>query len=236
MSVNLNTKIALIMNENSYPGREYLSKILEKNLVVDVIIIGNFHETNEIEEIRCGGLWKPLQMENFKGRFLFFKFLSLTDYNLIEFLKDKKYTIGIQGGTGIFKYEIIKLFSVGILNFHPGDLPLFRGCSAPEWQLYENKKVISTCHFIDHGIDSGDILIKKELEVSLTSYESFRSSIYPQTSKFMVEVLQKIILDLDFVNHSYSQNEKMAIYRKYIGDERILELKKKLIGFKKKAD
>ncbi len=132
--------------------------------------------------------------------------------------------MGIQGGTGILKDNIISNFNFGILNFHPGDLPFYRGCSAPEWQLFENKPIISTCHLIDEGIDTGPILKKKKLNVSMKSYESFRSSIYPQTSIFVYEVIQDLInekLELKFK----IQDKKTAVYRKYIGHESILELK-----------
>ena len=39
-------KIALIMNENSYAGREYLSGLFKNNIKIDVIQIGKFSTKN----------------------------------------------------------------------------------------------------------------------------------------------------------------------------------------------
>ena len=114
------------------------------------------------------------------------------------------------------------------MNFHPGDLPHYKGCSAPEWQLYENRDIISTCHFIDEGIDTGPILAKRKLDVCTYSYGAFRASIYPLTSKFVVDILKKIIENESFLRSKKSQKENSGIYRKYIGVKKINELKLKL--------
>ena len=154
----------------------------------------------------------------------FFKFDSLDSSNLISFLNTKKYFIGIQGGTGILRDNIINQFEFGILNFHPGDLPFYRGCSAPEWQLFENKQIVSTCHLIDKGIDSGPILRKKTLDVDMKSYEAFRASVYPQTAIFVCEIIHDLINGKQEMNY-ITQDESIAIYRKYIGDNTIAKLK-----------
>ena len=217
-------KVAIIMNDNSYAGREYLSELSNKNIRIDVINIGNFPERNINEDKRCGNLWNPVSVKSLRSFHDFHDFNSLKSISLLKFLKNKNYELGIQGGTGILKYNIISSFKFGILNFHPGDLPFFRGCSAPEWQLFENRPVISTCHLIDEGIDTGPILMKKELIVSMNSYESFRASIYPQTSIFVSEVIQDLINNKLELKYKI-QNEDTAVYRKYIGNESILELK-----------
>ena len=216
------------MNDNSYAGREYLLNLFENNIKIDVLNIGKFPIQNINEDKRCGNLWKPVSVKLLLNFHHFHYFDSLKSKDLLEFLKKQNYDLGLQGGTGILKLNIINSFKSGILNFHPGDLPLFRGCSAPEWQLFENKPIISTCHLIDEGIDTGPVLTKNKLNVSMTSYESFRTSIYQETSKFVCEVLKDLInkkLELKFK----IQDEKLAIYRKYIGDEAILELKNKFI-------
>ena len=216
-------KVALIMNQNCYPGREYLSNL--KNLDIDVLSIGQYPEIDRDEEERCGNLWKPESEQTLSEYFNFYNFESLKSEQLEEFLISQKYDVGIQGGTGILKDKIIQLFRLGLINFHPGDLPHFRGCSAPEWQLYEKKKIICTAHIIDEGIDSGAIILKKELDVSLKSYEHFRASIYPETSNFVREVISDIIGRDDLFLKAVPQDENQAIYREYIGEEKINEIK-----------
>ena len=211
--------IALIMNDNSYAGREYLSKLIFSGFKIDVIIIGNFPSFDMDEDKRCGGLWNPPSQNVLLKKLDFYKFNSLKSLKLENLLSLKKYHLGIQGGTGILKHNIINKFKYGIINFHPGDLPYYRGCSAPEWQLYEGNDIVSTCHLIDEGIDSGPILAKKKLNFEYNSYFEFRSKIYKETSKFVVDIVEKIIvkgkiLELEF------QNEKNSKYRSYIGDKK----------------
>ena len=218
-------KLLILMNQNSYAGREYLAALQDAGIKIDVASIGEFPEINLAEEERCGGFWKPKVVGTLKAYFSFYSFKSLKDEALSYFLSDKKYDFCIQGGTGILKKNIIQQFKIGILNFHPGDLPFYRGCSAPEWQVYENKPVISTVHLVDDGIDTGNIIAKKILEIHTESYEELRASIYPQTAKFVVEVVKEIISYGGLKNVPEIQDESLAKYRQYIGEEKINELK-----------
>jgi methionyl-tRNA formyltransferase len=216
--------MAIIMNQNSYAGREYLTALKNSNVLVDVISIGSFPEIYESEEIRCGGLWKPTSMYELQKHFSIYHFSSLKDDALTQFLDAKKYDLGVQGGTGILKSNIIGRFQIGILNFHPGDLPSYRGCSAPEWQVLEKKAIISTCHLIDEGIDSGPIIAKKRLKCATDSYHAFRASIYPLTAVFMVEVVLSLVSSQVAEIKGEVQDESKAMYRNFIGDENIKKI------------
>lgn len=80
-------------------------------------------------------------------------FSSLRDSSLLEFLRRQCYDIRIQGSTVALKYDLAWKFLLpflfvppttaaewsliwslkyGTLNFRPGDLPKYRGCSAAE--------------------------------------------------------------------------------------------------------
>ena len=157
-------------------------------------------------------------LENFS----IYKFKSLADILLLEHLRTTQYELGIQGGTGIFKKCHISLFSDGILNFHPGELPLYRGCSAPEYQRVDGKPVVSSCHYIDELIDTGDVVEKRILKVDMSSHYAFRGSIYPLTSQFMADVISRWLSGEEF--NTQPQDERLAVYHKYIGDSAIDEL------------
>ena len=225
--------ILLIMNENSYVGREYLSKLKDNNIIVDVSIIGTFPEIDKAEQERCLDGWCPDKQKDLQSFHNFHNFKSLKSNDFMKLLIKNKYHIGIQGGTGIIKDEVINQFSLGILNFHPGLLPNYRGCSAPEWQIYEGNNVYVTCHLIDKGIDTGDIKKKKKLDVNLENYYKFRSSIYPLIAEFMSDIIREILSFNGFKNEPYSQDENHARYLKYIGKDKIEELRKM---FNKKVD
>ena len=68
------------------------------------------------------------------------------------------------GGCGIVPARIIRTMKKRILNAHPGLLPDFRGLDPVLWSLYKGKSLGATLHFVDSGLDTGDILIKENLK------------------------------------------------------------------------
>lgn len=214
-------KIALIMNQNSYCGREYLDRLRQNNIVVDVIEIGTFPEVNKVENERCQSFWIPVGSKELEDYFPFHKFESLKSPELLEFLANQQYDLGLQGGTGILRRPVIESFNLGILNFHPGNLPQYRGCSAPEWQIFEEKPIFCTCHLVDEGIDTGRIIDKTILSTDTDSYEKCRATIYPRTADFLVDIVKKYVEKNAHPHEPQVQNEDEAQYREYIGAEKI---------------
>ena len=52
---------------------------------------------------------------------------------------------------------IVDAPNVGVANFHPTFLPYDRGKNYVFWRLVEGTSFGVTLHFVDEGIDSGDI-------------------------------------------------------------------------------
>jgi methionyl-tRNA formyltransferase len=62
----------------------------------------------------------------------------------------------------IFKKEIINLTKYKIINCHAGKLPFYRGRNILNWALINNEKEFGiTVHYIDEGIDTGDIILQE---------------------------------------------------------------------------
>lgn len=58
---------------------------------------------------------------------------------------------------------------LGALNFHAGKLPHYRGRNIINWAIINGETEIGiTAHFMDDGIDTGDILLQRTLPVSWT--------------------------------------------------------------------
>jgi methionyl-tRNA formyltransferase len=67
----------------------------------------------------------------------------------------------------IFKQAITQLPPLGTINCHAGKLPFYRGRNILNWALINDEKEFGiTVHFIDEGIDTGDILIQKTFPIS----------------------------------------------------------------------
>ena len=63
----------------------------------------------------------------------------------------------------------IDLAPQGFVNFHAGKLPNYRGRNVINWALINGETEIGlTAHFIDEGIDTGDIISQQTLPVAWT--------------------------------------------------------------------
>lgn len=96
------------------------------------------------------------------------KLIFVNDINSeksLKILSKIRPDILINAGAGIYKTAIFKTVSLGILNAHMGYLPYFRGMNVLEWSIFYDRKIGVTVHFIDKGIDTGDILMFKEIPI-----------------------------------------------------------------------
>jgi methionyl-tRNA formyltransferase len=186
--------ICLLTRHNSYVGREYADSLIQSGLKFVVAAFGDHPPIERMEEIRCGGHWKPLEIEKIGVARKVERFASITDPRFHEFIRKNEYQFAIQGDIGeIAGRSFLNLFPNGIINFHPGDLPEYRGCNAPEWQILEGNSVICTAHLLDEGIDTGPIIKKKELALKYESYSKMRASVYPAVGKFVAELSTELI-------------------------------------------
>ncbi|MDB4812986.1 formyltransferase family protein [Akkermansiaceae bacterium] len=75
-------------------------------------------------------------------------------------------------GNQIFKEQIINLAPKGCLNLHTALLPKYRGLMPTFWVLKNNEeKTGVSVFFVDEGIDSGPILVQKEVVIGNRSQE-----------------------------------------------------------------
>jgi Methionyl-tRNA formyltransferase len=67
----------------------------------------------------------------------------------------------------IFKPRITNLPRLGTINCHAGKLPFYRGRNILNWVLINDEKEFGiTVHYIDEGIDSGDIILQRTYPIS----------------------------------------------------------------------
>ena len=212
------------MGNNSYVGREYANQLIKQKINFDILIFGK-KLSNEIDIKRVKSFWKPKSQNLLlkKKNFIFFD--KINSKKILDFLKAKKYYIGIQGGgLGLINKEIIECFNKGILNLHPGKLPEYRGSSAPEFQIVDKKKIYGSFHFINEKIDSGKLVYLKKLNLNFSSYEKMRSQIYPEMSKSLPKIINKILKNKIKIKNLIIF-EKKYLPKKFIGEEFIKKLK-----------
>lgn len=107
----------------------------------------------------------PLTSISKKHGIEYVKVDSINSKNTVDYVRSHELDLLINASGGIFRAPIINALRIGILNAHMGCLPAFRGMNVLEWSLFYNQKIGVTLHFIDQGIDTGDILMFKEIPV-----------------------------------------------------------------------
>ena len=69
----------------------------------------------------------------------------------------------------IFKNEIINIPKLKTINCHAGKLPFYRGRNILNWVLINDEKEFGiTVHYMDDGIDTGDIIIQRSYPINDT--------------------------------------------------------------------
>jgi len=72
--------------------------------------------------------------------------------------------LGIIGGARILPPKVIKGFTLGILNMHPGLIPENRGLPNVVAAMLNQMPQAVTAHVIDERIDAGRVLMSREIE------------------------------------------------------------------------
>jgi folate-dependent phosphoribosylglycinamide formyltransferase PurN len=80
-------------------------------------------------------------------------------------IQDLELDLIVFGGTRIIRGEILDHPKDGVINSHPGLLPDCRGSASPAWSVYHDIPIGSSTHFCDNGIDTGELLMRRELPV-----------------------------------------------------------------------
>jgi methionyl-tRNA formyltransferase len=70
---------------------------------------------------------------------------------------------------------LLKIPRLGVLNAHLALLPEIRGMNSPEWSLLYEVPLGVTIHFMDTGIDTGPILLRREFTFPCESLTDLRN-------------------------------------------------------------
>ena len=87
--------------------------------------------------------------------------------------------------------SILALAPLGAVNLHPSLLPLYRGRASINWSILNGEREVGlTAHFVDDGVDSGDIIAQQR--VPLADHEDVGDALnklYPLYASLSSEVV-----------------------------------------------
>jgi peptidoglycan/xylan/chitin deacetylase (PgdA/CDA1 family) len=75
--------------------------------------------------------------------------------------------LGIVLGTRVLKASTFSVPRLGCINLHKGKVPEYRGMPPGFWELFDDAPAAGvTVHFVDSGLDSGDVVASSEIPVA----------------------------------------------------------------------
>jgi methionyl-tRNA formyltransferase len=94
----------------------------------------------------------------------------------------------------IFRAPLAGLPPLGTINCHAGKLPFYRGRNILNWALINDEKEFGiTVHYIDAGIDTGDILAQRSFPITdLDDYSTLLQRAHGGCAELLVETIKDL--------------------------------------------
>ncbi len=144
---------------------------------------------------------------------------SVNTDEFINLLKEKNidYIVVVAFGQ-LIKEKLLEEYKNKIINLHPSSLPKYRGSSPVQFSLLNgDKKTHASAMLIEKGMDSGDIINQKEVEIKA---EDDFTSLSEKLSKIGSEVILESVLNYDdFMKNRVKQDNDKATFTKKITKE-----------------
>ena len=118
------------------------------------------------------------------------------DLNLTNLLKQLQPDLIVSAGfMKIIGPQVLEAFSGRIINTHPALLPKFPGAHAVADTLAAGEKVTgSTIHFVDEGVDTGEVIAQEKVEIEVFDNENtLHERIKVIERKLLVDVVAKFV-------------------------------------------
>tara|TARA_B100000745_G_C20072213_1_gene366064 strand:+ start:80 stop:673 length:594 start_codon:yes stop_codon:yes gene_type:complete len=122
----------------------------------------------------------------------------------------------------LIKEEVIRNLKGNIINLHPSILPWNKGYHSNFWSIYYDTPKGNSIHYVDKGIDTGDIACQNE--VFFENNDTLRTTYYK---------LRENMLELFFQNWTYIKKNNVE-RKKQSAKDGSLHYKKEFNNFFKK--
>jgi len=116
-------------------------------------------------------------------------------YKCVSYIKNLTLDLIVVCG---YKYIIPKdIFNIPefkTINIHPSYLPAYRGQHVINWAIINGEKETGvTIHYIDKGIDTGDIILQKKVQILFEdTAKTLHKKIYHEACELLLNVLDDI--------------------------------------------
>ena len=164
----------LLLKEHPY-GREMLKQLISEDFIPRIIItedsaIADEEREKFLKRIEGNQIAETIEIQlgELSKRGVAVEHVEVPIHNseeVMPYIRDLDLDIIVFGGTRIIRGEILDYPKDGVVNSHPGLLPECRGSASPAWSVYHDIPIGSSTHFCDNGVDTGHLLLRREVPV-----------------------------------------------------------------------
>ncbi|MDA7713886.1 phosphoribosylglycinamide formyltransferase [Candidatus Pelagibacter sp.] len=154
----IKTAVFISGNGSNLKNLIKFSKIKNSPISIDLI----FSNTTKAKGLKFSNQF------NIKKYVLSFKDSKIAETKILNLLKKKDINfICLAGFMRVLSKSFIKNFSGKIVNIHPSLLPKYKGLDT-HVKAIQNKDTVTGCtvHFVTAKLDSGKVIIQKEVKIS----------------------------------------------------------------------
>ena len=181
----IKTAVFISGNGSNLKNLIKFSKIKKNPISIDLII----SNTAKAKGLKYGDQF------NIKKKILDFQNIKTTEKRLLVLLmKNNIQFICLAGFMKILSKNFIKRFNGKIINIHPSLLPKYKGLDTHSKAIKNKDKVAGcTVHFVTAKLDSGKIILQKEVKISKKdTYTSLAKKVLRQEHKLYPAAIKKI--------------------------------------------
>jgi len=175
------------------------------NLTIDYLLNSNVQKIYVVPEIP-----EPEWMDSVVEH------CNKKDIQTLNFEDIFQYTSNQSIGVSIYFSKIFRKIHIEnfkyLINLHNGPLPKYRGVNPVNWALKNNEKTHGvTLHYIDQGIDSGDIIDQEHFSIN-QNLEVI--DVYNLCLQAGEKILKRSILNIENIKPIKQDNKEATYYSK----------------------
>ncbi|MFA6635565.1 MAG: formyltransferase family protein [Candidatus Omnitrophota bacterium] len=210
----------IVLTSDTFDGRVVCQELAARGMDLKAVIYEEKKKTAKtiirFMLLYLIGKLRYLRFENIRSDIKGVKVVNTRDINddeNIEIIKSIKPDLIVVVGTRKLKKEVFAAARYGAINMHAGILPFYRGADSEFWALYNNERDMLgvTVHFIDEGLDAGNVILDQKREVTPgDTYNSLRKKNIWLGAEKICEAIMKIEM-----NAANSRKQDINLARMY---------------------
>ena len=141
-------------------------------------------------------VYKKLEFTSLKNNIPFKRYKEINSEEVFQYVKSCTPDLCVIAHfEKLIKIPILEIPKLGFINLHPSLLPFYRGMAPQHWPIINGEQETGiSVHYVDAGIDTGDIIVQERIPISEDMYVSDLQNQWLQIySHIVLDAINRII-------------------------------------------